>query len=199
MGYNRANAQQRKKQILQKATETFAKHGFEGARIHQIASACGISESAVLHFFKNKRQLQRETFFHVLASSVIMPDNETLELDELLAGVAERILDSCRSDPGSLRFMLQTFLSEPEQTEYFHKNGVVQDLRNHLIERIEQGKAAGELKDVDSAFAVTGFMGMVIYLAMVSEFFEGDELGGLSSREAALKVTGQFLNGITAG
>jgi AcrR family transcriptional regulator len=199
MSFSSASTEQIKEQILQQATESFARHGFDGAKIGQIANACGISNGAVLHHFKNKKQLQRETFFHVLASIILTPDNETLDLDDLLADVAERILDRCRSDPGSLRFLLQTFLSNPEQTEYFYNNEVVNDLRNHLINRIEHGKSAGELKNVDSSFAATSFLGMVIYIAMTSEFFESDEIGRMSSKEAALKITSLFLDGIMAG
>ena len=59
----RMTAEQRKEQILARAAELFATYGYEGTRIWQVAKACGISDGAVLHFFKDKRTLYLQTFF----------------------------------------------------------------------------------------------------------------------------------------
>lgn len=194
---NRTNAEERKEQILNKATEVFARHGYDGTRIWQIAQECNISEGTVLHFFKNKRQLQRATFFHVLSNSIVIPDLSNGNLEDMLISTAERILSKCKKDPGMLRFMLQTFLSEPEQTEYYHQSPVVQDLQVYLKEGIYRGKTSMGLKDTDSNFVVTCFLGMVIWCAMVNEFFGPDEISNLSSKDAAASITDLFLSGLS--
>jgi TetR/AcrR family transcriptional regulator len=46
-----------RERILEEATKAFAAHGFEGARIADIARAAGLSHPSVLHHFGSKRGL----------------------------------------------------------------------------------------------------------------------------------------------
>ncbi len=60
MPKRRMSSDERREQILEKATEVFAEFGLDGARTRQIAKACGINEALLYKHFANKEQLFME-------------------------------------------------------------------------------------------------------------------------------------------
>ncbi|MCX6646314.1 MAG: TetR/AcrR family transcriptional regulator [bacterium] len=57
----RLKSEERRKQILEKAAEVFAKHGLAGARTRDIAKACNINEAVIYKHFESKEELFRES------------------------------------------------------------------------------------------------------------------------------------------
>jgi len=57
---SRMPAEERRLQIIQSAGEVFAKYGYEGARIKDIADQCGINEAILYKHFSGKEELFRE-------------------------------------------------------------------------------------------------------------------------------------------
>ncbi len=53
----RQNATIRKPQIVQAFYETIIKEGFEGASLTRVAQRCGLNQTLILHYFKNKENL----------------------------------------------------------------------------------------------------------------------------------------------
>lgn len=53
----------RKKQILEKATELFARKGYHGVGIDEIAAACGIVRGTVLKYFGSKQELYKKVLY----------------------------------------------------------------------------------------------------------------------------------------
>ncbi|MDH7553210.1 MAG: TetR/AcrR family transcriptional regulator [Spirochaetota bacterium] len=53
----RQNASLRKPQIVQAFYETIIKEGFEGASLAKVAQRCGLKQTLILHYFKNKENL----------------------------------------------------------------------------------------------------------------------------------------------
>jgi len=56
----RLTAEQRKKQIIHKATTLFARYGFDRMTVKMLASACGITEPALYRHFSGKEKLYDE-------------------------------------------------------------------------------------------------------------------------------------------
>lgn len=46
--------------ILERATELFARHGFHGTSVSEIADACGASKALIYHYFESKEQMLYE-------------------------------------------------------------------------------------------------------------------------------------------
>jgi AcrR family transcriptional regulator len=61
---SRMTAEERRKQIIEKAAEVFAVHGVAGTRTRDIAEACGINEALLYRHFPGKDDLYREAMLH---------------------------------------------------------------------------------------------------------------------------------------
>lgn len=53
----RQNASLRKPQIIKAFYETIIEEGFEGASLAKVAKRCGLNQTLILHYFKNKENL----------------------------------------------------------------------------------------------------------------------------------------------
>ena len=58
----RTDAIERRRQILEAATRVFARSGFHGSRVSDIASEAGIAYGLVYHYFKNKDEILDTVF-----------------------------------------------------------------------------------------------------------------------------------------
>jgi len=55
--YRRLQRDERREQLLARATELFAKHGYEGLSMSQLAREAQISKALLYHYFPSKRRL----------------------------------------------------------------------------------------------------------------------------------------------
>ena len=192
----RMSAEQRKEEILGKAVEIFATHGYRGTRIRQIAEACGISESGILYFFKNKKELQVHSFFHVLENLLYPKELDKSDIAGSLVEFAEQVISSFREKPVYMRFLFQVFLSEREQTKFYYESAAMKDSFMVVKEHIELGKAKGLFRDIESELAVRAYWGIIVYLVINYEFFGPDAVGNMNPAELADKYINLFLRGL---
>ncbi len=61
-----ADYEQRREAIMEKAAELFARVGFNGASVSELAAACGVSKSLLYHYYESKEAVLHE----VMASHV---------------------------------------------------------------------------------------------------------------------------------
>ena len=66
MSATRLSAEARRLQILQVATQLFARHGYLGTTTQAIASEAGVSEPIIYRHFENKANLYLEVLGHAL-------------------------------------------------------------------------------------------------------------------------------------
>ena len=57
------DTEERKRQILKTATDLFAKKGYHGVGIDEIAEACGVVRGTVLRYFGSKQELYKEVLY----------------------------------------------------------------------------------------------------------------------------------------
>ncbi len=74
--------------ILEVATELFARHGFEGASIRNIAKAAGVNLAAINYHFQNKQNL----YFSVMDANCLRMEKDIAELALDQPGVTELTL-----------------------------------------------------------------------------------------------------------
>jgi len=60
-----------RERILEAATKVFARKGYLGASLEEIAEEAGVSKSLVLWYFKSKKNLAREVALNVLPRTLI--------------------------------------------------------------------------------------------------------------------------------
>lgn len=61
-----ADYEQRREAIMEKAAELFARVGFNGASVSELAAACGVSKSLLYHYYESKEAVLHE----VMASHI---------------------------------------------------------------------------------------------------------------------------------
>ena len=111
----RADVAQR---ILDQATRLFARHGFVGASLRDIAVAVGIRKPSLLYHFPSKDDLRRgvleqmlthwnEAVPRILRSATTGPDQ--------FDAIAAEVMKFFKSDPDRARLLLRELLDRPEE------------------------------------------------------------------------------------
>lgn len=106
-GTRAARRLDREAAILKEAESQFARHGYEGASLESIASACGLSRHLLLYYFPSKEALYRRVLNDVMA--------QWLESMGLLAAVD----DPAQALRGYIRSKLKSAAERPEGTSVF--------------------------------------------------------------------------------
>jgi AcrR family transcriptional regulator len=170
--------------ILQSALQHFARYGFEGASIRNIAAQTGVTHGMIRHVYGTKEVLWHEaiTFLFRRLDSEVNLDAEMQagQSDrELFTTYVHRYVRYCAKHPEHSRIMIQSSLGGP-QIEWATRRFV---RAWHLVSSgvIERLRAAGNLPDVDAvslAFSLAASCQMYFVLA--------PEVKWLSGRDAFL-------------
>jgi TetR/AcrR family fatty acid metabolism transcriptional regulator len=161
-GRTRRGARTRER-ILEAATEVFARRGFHGARVADIAEQAGIAYGLVYHHFRNKDDILAAIFSERWGRHM----DYLSELVEMRASFREKL-------SRLVHFWIETYRTEPHlMTVLINEiSRSYEFLESHDIEAvlvafdsvellIEQGRASGELRsDVDARFAAYAVLGV---------------------------------------
>src|SRR5690348_16758057 len=157
----RLTSSDRKKQILEVATELFGRHGFDGVTTRQIADAAGITEAMVFRHFASKDDL----YWEVLSAKCAADDvrqrlEEKLQRDaeplEIFAAIARDVLNRNFKDPSKSRLLLFSALENHDLSQRFFKIYIrewYELLASYIRRQIEEGK----FRKVDPLLAARGF------------------------------------------
>ena len=118
----RLTSSDRRKQILEVATELFGRHGFDGVTTRQIADGAGITEAMVFRHFATKEDL-----YHAILDT----HEAAAGKDEWLAEMqmkAER-----RDDLGFIRGLLVQILKSFRDDTAFHRLMLYAALEGHSL------------------------------------------------------------------
>lgn len=111
----RSDSAMSRDQIVRRAFNAFAVHGYDGVSLRQLAAACGVSDSLLHHHFGSKQDLWREA-----ADQVIGPLMQRLyESLEQLARQGDAASAIRRNLPQSLKLVL----AEPYAVEFMFREG----------------------------------------------------------------------------
>ena len=110
---------QRRRQILNAATELFSQGGYHGVTVDAIAQRAGISKGNLYWYFKSKQEIL-QLLFDDVGIRLFWPFVEIMESDrsprDKLLAFAECSLDSAESNPEALQLMWQ-IATQPELRE----------------------------------------------------------------------------------
>ena len=127
---------ERHQAILDGAAAAFAKGGFAGTSMEDVAAASGITKLIVYRHFESKAELYR----------AVLERTFQRMRDELIRGVQESrpgagvraVLIPGREQPDGLRLLLRHAQREPEFADY------ARELRQRAVDGLEQRIAAGD-------------------------------------------------------
>ena len=198
----RLSSSDRKKQILEVATDLFARHGFDGVTTRQIADAAGITEAIVFRHFATKDDL----YWEVL-SAKSAPDEVKKQLEEKLGSdaepfeiftdIARHVLNRNLRDPAKSRLLLFSGLENHRLSQRFFKT-YISEWYEMVAGYIRRQIAEGRFRDVDAVLAARGFIGMVFHHYLVQEIFGGAHYQSYDVEEVAQTMVALWLCGISS-
>jgi len=196
----RLSSSDRKKQILEVATELFARNGFDGITTRQIADAAGITEAIVFRHFATKDDLYWEVLSAKCASDDVRRRLEErlasdVEPMEIFIAIAKYVLNRNIQDPAKSRLLLFSALENHRLSQRFFKtymNEWYELLAGYIRRQIEEGR----FHKVDPVLAARGFVGMVFHHYLVQELFGGGKYQSYDIEEVATTMAKLWLSGI---
>ena len=146
--------EERRRQILAAAVRVFARSGYHGSRVGDIAEEAGVAHGLLYHYFSSKEEVL-QTVFRENWGELIERFRAVEATDEpareKLAGIAKILLRTWRNDPDLVTVMVRE-VARSQQLQ-----GQVEDIREAfaIVQRvIEEGQAAGDFRpDLDARLA----------------------------------------------
>jgi AcrR family transcriptional regulator len=132
--YRRLQAGERRRQLLERGAELFARHSYDELSMRQIAREAGISKPLLYHYFPSKRAFFEATLAQAAGElqARTEPDPSLPPLDQL-RGSLEAFLELIDENTLAYRKLMQSVSSVPEVRE------LVEGIRTRTAARILEG------------------------------------------------------------
>ena len=188
------NAEERRRLLLGAAVRVFARSGFHGARVGDVAAEAGVAHGLVYHYFSSKDELL-ETIFRETWSALLAAMQEVEESSdparEQLRKVGAIVLRTWTRDPDLVRVLVNEVTRGPQ----LHRE--IAEIRQafEAIERIVRaGQARGELRaGLDPRLAA------VVFYGALEEILTGWVLDELPGAETDVAVAERAVVDIVCG
>ena len=169
----------KRKLILDAAVRVFARSGYHGARVGDIATEAGVAHGLLYHYFSSKEQVLetifRENFGELLERFRAVEASEE-PAPEKLEGIAKILLRTWRNDAALVTVMVREVARSPQL------QAQVDEVREAfaIVQRvIERGQAEGTFRrDVDARLAswiVYGGLEEVLTGWVLGQLPDGDD------------------------
>jgi AcrR family transcriptional regulator len=164
--------------LLDAAVRVFARRGYHGARVGDIAEEAGVAHGLLYHYFSSKEQVLELVFsenWRELLERFRAVEEADEPASEKLEGIAKILLRTWRNAPDLVTVMVREVARSPQlQTQVAE----VREAFAILQRVIEQGQREGSFRaDVDPRFA-----SWIVYGGL-EEVLTGWVLGGLPDGE----------------
>lgn len=155
--------------ILKRAFAAFARQGYEGVSLRQLAGECGVSDSLLSHHFGSKQQLWYEAVDSVFAPLYhrLVTTLESIEAENV-AWVLRRNLKASltllAAQPDALAFMFREGEGDSERADHLRDNYVEPYIRRiHVL--VDEARAQGLMRTLSHEACsgmVLGIMRMLV-------------------------------------
>ncbi|MDH4137512.1 MAG: TetR/AcrR family transcriptional regulator [Anaerolineae bacterium] len=200
--------EERRNQILDAAALLFARKGYKGATIREIAREAGVAEGTIYNYFDSKHDLlislpQRISW--PLVSSFVKsarrqgPDT-VADDEEQMAQLLQASMSSMQQHTDAVKVLLayMPFMDEEIQAQFLEQTTRfftrIFDFEGFLQARIK----TGTFRPFDTAIAARAFVGMVLIFVLSQEILPGRKVIPMSYEEIAREVVRLFLYGAVA-
>jgi TetR/AcrR family fatty acid metabolism transcriptional regulator len=174
--------EQKRKVILDAAVRVFARSGYHGSRVGDIAAEAGVAHGLLYHYFASKEEVLqtvfRENWGELIARFRAVEDADE-PAPEKLAGIAKILLRTWRNDPALVTVMVREVARSPQLQAQVEEVGEAFAIVQRVI---EQGQREGTFRaDVDARLA-----SWIIYGGL-EEVLTGWVLGTLTDGDAEVE------------
>jgi TetR/AcrR family transcriptional regulator, fatty acid metabolism regulator protein len=204
-------AADRRRQILDAAVRVFARQGFHGCRVSDIADEAGVAYGLVYHYFRSKEEVLDTLFLErwdVLVATIDeVAAREDMAPRDQLHVIASFIVDSYRYDPDLMKVIIVEVTRAANSFGALHLDEIRKAYEG-IAGIVEAAREDGSFKSsIPSEFAAMCFYGAIEQLLTgwifevlprTEEEFEGAKdliveaiCGGLEDGEQAARASGR--------
>jgi len=157
-------ATDKRRVILDAAVKVFAREGFYGCRVADIADEAGVAYGLVYHYFRSKDEILDTLFLErwdLMLEEIARVDAESVPARGKLTAIAGFIIDSYRYDPDLMKVIIVdvTRAANSFGRSHLEKIREAYELIGGIVESAQQ---SGELRsDITPTFAAMAFYGTV--------------------------------------
>ena len=169
-----------REKILDTAEALFARRGFAGVGLREVALGVGLGKSSLFHHFRGKHQLYFEVLGRVLGRI----------RDRLLPALAsggdpaqrlerwvETLVDALAEQPSSARLLLRALVEDEtphdqREPEEVLAEGILEETLAGIRRLLREGVAVGAFRPVSDAHTVQTLIGATVYHFASGEFGE---------------------------
>jgi TetR/AcrR family transcriptional regulator len=171
------HSEDRRRQLLRVAIDTFARNGFSGTKTKDIAAAAQVSEAILFRHFASKEDL-----YHAILDLKGRNGSDRRMIEELRAfagrrddaglfrHLAAQIVAGFREDPAFQRLMLYATL-EGHLLAHLFRERFALPTGNFLMEYVALRQKEGAFRKCDPAVLVTFAVGPIVQYAMGQYLF----------------------------
>ncbi|MBO0726870.1 MAG: TetR/AcrR family transcriptional regulator [Blastocatellia bacterium] len=195
----RMRGEERRRQIVEVASELFSQGGFNGATTKAIADRAGISPAIIFRHFPSKEAIYSAILDHKLKQAAEriggrLQDAAGRKDDRAFFGaLAFDLLELYSKDPSLIRLLLFSALEGHDLSRMYYKT-MSRQVRDHVRGYIKQRIADGAFRQIDPIASSRVFMGMVTHHAQVVALYPYDDVK-VSNRQMADYFVEVFLDG----
>lgn len=189
----------RRRTILRAAIDVFARKGYHGCRIADVAREAGVAYGLVYHYFKNKDELL-ETVFETGWSGFLSRMRSVAEsegtLEEKVRGVTHVAFEAYRVDPRAVKVLILEIARSPAGSKV-NRQTAFTDMIRLSAEMFSRAQAAGELRpDMDPLLAASTLfgaieMGLTAFVVGLMDHRDNEKL-----EQAKVQIAESFLRGV---
>ena len=157
-------ATDKRRVILDAAVKVFAREGFYGCRVADIADEAGVAYGLVYHYFRSKDEILDTLFLErwdLMLEEIARVDAEPAPAREKLAAIAGFIVDSYRYDPDLMKVIIVDVTRAANSFGLSHLEKI-REAYGLIGGIVESAQPRGELRnDITPTFAAMAFYGAV--------------------------------------
>jgi AcrR family transcriptional regulator len=159
-----ATAADKRRLILDAAVRVFARQGFNGCRVSDIADEAGVASGLVYHYFRSKDEVLDTLFlerWNVLLDAIRETDRQDISPREKLYAIASFIVDSYRHDPELMKVIIVEVTRAANSFGQTHL-GKIREAYELIANIVEKAQDEGAFKDtITPQFAAMAFYGAI--------------------------------------
>jgi TetR/AcrR family transcriptional regulator, fatty acid metabolism regulator protein len=157
-------AADKRRQILDAAVRVFARRGFNGCRVSDIADEAGVAYGLVYHYFRSKDEVLDTLFlerWNVMLAVIRELDGEDMSPREKLSAITAFIVDSYRHDPDLMKVIIVEVTRAANSFGAKHLDKI-REAYGLIADIVDDAQQSGKFRsDVAPTFAALAFYGAI--------------------------------------
>jgi AcrR family transcriptional regulator len=157
-------AADKRRLILDAAVRVFARQGFNGCRVSDIADEAGVAYGLVYHYFRSKDEVLDTLFlerWNVLLEAIRETDGQEISPRSKLYAIASFIVDSYRHDPELMKVIIVEVTRAANTFGQTHL-AKIREAYELIADIVAKAQEEGAFKDtITPQFAAMAFYGAI--------------------------------------